>query len=213
MITKRRMHILSVFPMAMASLTLAAATPAVWAAEFSEAELFFELNDTDGDLGIHASIDGGPYSRLNIKSPNQRRRILLIRARGRLARQGLTQLSLESAEPSFDELAPERFFRRFPEGAYEIKAKALEGEDFEGTVMLSHVLAAPPANILVSGVPAAENCDAVPLPSVSEPVVIDWDPVTESHPEIGNRGPSKLSDTSSSLSGLASRSASIFRPR
>lgn len=187
MITKRRMHILSVFPMAMASLTLAAATPAVWAAEFSEAELFFELNDTDGDLGIHASIDGGPYSRLNIKSPNQRR-ILRVRAQGRLARQGLTQLSLESAEPSFDELAPERFFRRFPEGAYEIKAKALEGEDFEGTVMLSHVLAAPPANILVSGVPAAENCDAVPLPSVSEPVVIDWDPVTQSHPEIGKSG-------------------------
>ena len=25
-----------------------------------EHELFFELNDTDGDLGIHASIDGGP---------------------------------------------------------------------------------------------------------------------------------------------------------
>ena len=26
---------------------------------FAVAELFFELNDTDGDLGIHASIDGG----------------------------------------------------------------------------------------------------------------------------------------------------------
>jgi hypothetical protein len=191
MITKRHMHMLSIVPMAMASLTLAAATPTVWAAEFSEAELFFELNDTDGDLGIHASIDGGPYSKLKIKSPNERR-ILLVRAQGRLARQGLTQLSLESAEPSFDKLAPERFFRRFPEGAYEIKAKALEGEDFEGTVVLSHVLAAPVANILVSGVPAAENCDAVPLPSVSEPVIIDWDPVTESHPEIGKSGPIEI---------------------
>ncbi len=36
--------------------------------------------------------------------------------------------------------------------------------------------------------PAAENCDAVPLPSVSEPVLIDWDPVTESHPEVGAEG-------------------------
>lgn len=49
-------------------------------------------------------------------------------------------------------------------------------------------MAAPAANILVSGVPAAENCDSVPLPSVSEPVIITWDPVTESHPEIGKSG-------------------------
>ena len=29
---------------------------------FTEAEIFLELNDTDGDLGIHASIDGGPWT-------------------------------------------------------------------------------------------------------------------------------------------------------
>ena len=125
MITKRLMQMLSVFPMAIAGLALTAATPAVWAAEFSEAELFFELNDTDGDLGIHASIDGGPYAKLAIEDPRERT-ILLIEANGRLARQGLTQLFLESAEPSFDELAPEKFFRRFPEGAYEIEAMAVE---------------------------------------------------------------------------------------
>jgi hypothetical protein len=85
MITKRHMHMLSVLPMAIASLTLRAATPAIRAAEFSEAELFFELNDTDGDLGIHASIDGGPYSKLRIRDPNERT-ILLLKARGRLAR-------------------------------------------------------------------------------------------------------------------------------
>jgi hypothetical protein len=187
MITKRHMHMLSVLPMAIASLTLGAATPAIRAAEFSEAELFFELNDTDGDLGIHASIDGGPYSKLRIRNPNERT-ILLLKARGRLARQGLTQLFLESAEPPFDELAPVRFFRRFPEGTYAIKGTSLAGEPFESTVVLSHVMAAPAANILVSGVPVAENCDAVPLPSVSEPVIIDWDPVTESHPEIGKPG-------------------------
>jgi hypothetical protein len=185
MITKRRT--LSVLPMAMASLALAAVTPAVWAAEFSEAELFFELNDTDGDLGIHASIDGGPYSKLQIEGPNERT-ILLVRAAGPLARQGLTQLFLESAEPPFDELAPEEFFLRFPEGTYEIEARSLTGEEIEAQVVLSHVMAAPVGNVSVSGVPAAENCDAVPLPSVSEPVIIDWDPVTKSHPDIGKLG-------------------------
>jgi hypothetical protein len=28
--------------------------------EFDEAEIFFELNNTDGDLGIHALIDACP---------------------------------------------------------------------------------------------------------------------------------------------------------
>lgn len=173
------------------TLLLGTATPAASAAEFSEAELFFELNDTDGDLGIHASIDGGPYSLLTLEDPRERT-ILILTALGRLARQGLTQLTLESAEPSFDELPPEKFFRRFPEGAYEIEARTLSGEELEATVMLSHVLAAPPSNISISGEEAAENCDAVPLPSVSEPVIIDWDPVTESHPEIGKSGPVEI---------------------
>ena len=76
---RKRMNLLTLSLIVMVSLTLAAAIPAVWAAEFSEAELFFELNDTDGDLGIHASIDGGAYSRLEIEDPNERV-ILLIRA-------------------------------------------------------------------------------------------------------------------------------------
>lgn len=172
----------------IAGLTLAIAAPTAQGAEFSEAELYLELNDTDGDLGIHSSIDGEAYKSLEIEDPRGRR-ILLIRASGRLARQGLTQLFFESAEPSFDELDPEKFFLRFPEGKYEIEAKTLEGEELEAEVELSHVLAAPPDNITINGIPAAEDCDSVPLPSVSEPVVIDWDPVTTSHPEIGKTGP------------------------
>ena len=59
--------------------------------------------------------------------------------------------------------------------------------------MLSHVLAAPVANITINGVPAAENCDADPLPSVNaKPVIIDWDPVTTSHPTIGKTGPVEI---------------------
>ncbi len=170
-----------------AALATAAAAPDARAQELSEAELFFELNDTDGDLGIHASIDGGPYKRLEIEDSRDRT-LLVVTARGRLGRQGLTQLFLESAEPSFDELAPERFFRRFPEGIYEIEATTGDGEELEAEVTLSHVLAAPPDGITVAGVPAAEECDDPNLPVVSEPVLIDWEPVETSHPEIGEPG-------------------------
>jgi hypothetical protein len=165
-------------------------TPAARAARtqpFTEAEIFFELNDTDGDLGIHASIDGEPWTALEIEGPGGRE-LLDIVSRGRLRAQGLTQLSFESAEPSFDELAPADFFRRFPEGRYEIEARAQEGGTIRSKVFLSHVLAAPPENVLVSGASAAESCDEEPLPTVSAPVLIRWDPVTQSHPEIGRRG-------------------------
>ena len=169
----------------MASLAAGATAPA-WAQQFTEAEIFVELNDTDGDLGLHASIDGGPYTKLTVEDPRGAT-ILTVASQGRLARQGLTQLFLESAEPSFDELAPEAFFRRFPEGVYEIEG-VRDGVEFEALAELSHVMAAPVGDITVAGVPAAEDCDAASLPSVSEPVVIDWDPVTEHHPEVGAKG-------------------------
>ena len=162
------------------------------ARRFAEAELFFELNDTDGDLGIHASIDGETWTTLKIQGPGERE-LLEVESQGRLTTQGLTQLFFESAEPPFDELAPEEFFSRFPEGRYEIEGRAQGGGEVASTAVLSHVLAAPPQNVLVSGIPAAESCDAPVPPIVSAPVTIGWDPVTASHPEIGKRGPIKVS--------------------
>lgn len=175
--------------LATAALVLGMASATV-AQRLSEALIFFELNDTDGDLGIHASIDGEPWTDLRIDGPNGQ--LLEIFSRGRLRTQGMTQLAFESAEPPFDELRPASFFRRFPEGRYRIAARAQEGGTLRGTAMLSHVLAAPPANVQVNGVPAAESCDDPP-PTVTRPVTIDWDPVTTSHPSIGRSGPVTIS--------------------
>ena len=92
---------------------------------FDEANIFLELNDTDGDLGIHALVDGEAWKRLEIEDPNERE-ILVVRAIRRLARQGLTEVFFESDEPSFDELSPEQFLRRFPEGEYEIEGITID---------------------------------------------------------------------------------------
>ena len=153
-------------------------------AQFTEAELFFELNDTDGDLGLHASIDGEPWVKLEVEAPNGDT-LLVVTAHGKLAKQGNTQLMLESAEPSFDELSPAQFFQRFPEGWYELELTNQEGEEFETRVRLSHVLAAP-AVLKIGGV-AMKKCGATGLQKVTagNPVTIDWDPVTKSHPTIG----------------------------
>ena len=188
---KRRRYLLVLAVLLIVFLPLAVALIPTARAQsglrFAEAELFLELNDTDGDLGIHASIDGSIWTDLEIGGPGDRL-LLNIASSGRMRTQGLTQLSIESAEPPFDELPPAAFFRRFPEGRYDIEGRGQDGRTIHGTAVLSHVLAAPPENVLVSGVPAADSCDAESLPEVVPPVLIDWDPVTESHPEIGRAG-------------------------
>jgi hypothetical protein len=184
----RALAALIVFGGTVAAIARAAA-PSVL---LSEAEIFLELNDTDGDLGIHGSIDGEPWTVLKVEGPGDRE-LLSISSRNRLKTQGMTQLSFESAEPPFDELDPSQFFMRFPEGVYEIEGRAKSGELIEGSATLSHVLAAPAGNIRVNGIPAAESCDEEPLPKVSAPVTIRWDPVMTSHPTIGNPGPVTIS--------------------
>jgi hypothetical protein len=172
---------------AVISLVLGSA-PLAWAEDeipFDEANVFFELNDTDGDLGIHSLIDGEPWKRLGIEDPNERE-MLNIRVNRRLKRQGLTELFFESAEPTFDELAPEEFFMRFPEGVYEVEGVSLEGEALESEVEVTHLMPAPPINnnLQVSGVDASEDCDE-DVPLVGAPIVISWDPIELSHPDLG----------------------------
>ncbi len=156
---------------------------------FDVAHVFFELNNTDGDLGIHALVDGEPWKRLTIEDPNERT-ILKIKARGRLRRQGITELFFESAEPTFDELSPEEFFMRFPEGIYEVEGVTLDGEELESESEISHAMPAPPAPT-VNGLVAAEQCDdEEPGYDITvlddDEVVIAWDPVRTTHPWLGN---------------------------
>jgi hypothetical protein len=154
-------------------------------ARFSEAQLYFELNNTDEDLGLHGSIDGDTWTELAINGPGGR--LLSLFTQNALTSHGMTQLFFESAEPTFDDLRPAAFFRRFPEGRYRITGRLKGGAGIASSVMLSHVMPAPVDNVTVNGVPAAASCDA-PLPTVSAPVMIDWDPVTESHPTVGKQG-------------------------
>ena len=146
---------------------------------FEEAFLFFELNNTDGDLGIHAKIDGDPYKRLKIICE---KKLLDLKVKRSLRKQGLTELFFESAEPDFEEMSPEEFFERFPAGDCVIKGTTLDGEKVETETTLTHLMPAPPITT-VNGVAAAEDCDVVPLPKVSggSAITIRWDLVTLSH--------------------------------
>lgn len=196
----KHMCILPVFLVAAIALMLGPAAPNCWADDdgdeipFDEAHLFFELNDTDGDLGIHALIDGEPWKKLKIEDPRERE-MLNIRVKGRLRKQGLTEIFFESAEPTFDELPPKRFFRRFPAGTYEIEGETLEGDELESEVELTHTMPAPPEPT-VNGLSMAVQCDEEePDYDATEvqlngngSVTIAWAPVTLSHPDPNGAG-------------------------
>ena len=159
---------------------------------FAEAHLFFELNNTDGDLGIHALIDGEAWKRLIIEDTRERK-MLDVKVKSRLRRQGLTEIFFESAEPTFDELAPQEFFNRFPPGIYEIEGMTLEGDELESETELTHVMPAPP-QATVNGVPMALQCDDeepgydATKVNGDDPVIIAWPAVTMSHPDPDGGG-------------------------
>ncbi len=155
---------------------------------FDVAEIFFELNNTDGDLGIHGMIDGGPWTRIKIEDSRDRN-LMAIWALGRLRRQAVTELFFESAEPTFDELDPSDFFARFPEGTYEVEGRAQDGQELESETAVTHTLPAPPEPT-VNGKPLSAFCDdeepEFAPTEVTVPVTIAWPAVTSSHPDLGN---------------------------
>lgn len=157
-------HRLAVASVAMAVLMLTAALPVSWAkdradneSEVSEddkkpqpkivklkdARLKIEMNSTDGDAGIQVFIDGDPWKTMDIYDPFGR---LVFRAttQGRFAKQGGTELFLESAEPNFSQLTLENFLKRFPQGQYHFRGKGLGGETYVGSATLTHNLPAGP---------------------------------------------------------------------
>lgn len=195
----RTNHTLSTVLSSLAALAMAIASPLAWADDdddddeeeipFAEHEIFFELNNTDGDLGIHALIDGEGWRRLSIEDPNERK-MLSVRVKGRLRRQGLTEIFFESAEPRFSELPPAIFFSRFPEGDYEIEGLTLDGLEMESESEITHTMPSP-ADTKVNGLSTSNQCEdedlITEIPDTGG-LTISWDPVTMSHPDAMGGG-------------------------
>jgi hypothetical protein len=108
------------------------------AVPFADAELFFELNSTDNDLGLQVFLDTDDgWKRVRVLDP-ARRDIIEFETGGRLSRLGLTELRFESAEPS-----PEEVLALFPPGEYRFRGRTVEDEQLASSATLSHDF--PPA--------------------------------------------------------------------
>ena len=105
---------------------------------FADAQLFFELNSTDNDLGLQLFLDTDDgWKRVRVLDP-ARRDVIEFETAGRLSKLGLTELRFESSEPS-----PEEVLALFPAGDYRFRGRTVEGEPLASTATLSHDF--PPA--------------------------------------------------------------------
>jgi hypothetical protein len=104
-----------------------------------DARLKFEINATDGDGGIQVFLDAEQWRVMTIRDPSGRK-IFSTRTRGIMAEQGGTELFMESAEPTFDDLPLADLLERWPAGRYAFRGRGLDGERYVGAARLTHDL-------------------------------------------------------------------------
>ena len=100
----------------------------------ADARLKFEINATDHDGGIQVFLDADQWKRMSIFDPDGGG--LTSLTDGIMAKQGGTELFIESAEPTFDELPLDKLLRRWPAGRYEFRGIGLDGETLKGAARL-----------------------------------------------------------------------------
>jgi hypothetical protein len=138
------------------------------AAPFDAAQVFFEVNTTDDDMGFQVFLDAEGWQRVNLIDPRGRR-VFGIQADEKLAEIGITELRFESAEPS-----PAEVRSRFPAGEYTFRGETVDGAMLASKVNLSQrMLPAPsftprngqvvdPTNLVVRwNAPGAEMVEVI----------------------------------------------------
>lgn len=154
-------------------LGVAVACPLVWANDdrdeltLATLKFFIEFNETDQDIGVQTLLGGEPYKKLSAYGPDERK-ILDLRPRRGLRRQGMSDFFFESAEPTLDDVPLEEFLSRFPEGPYEFETVTLEGVEQDGETLLTHAIPAGPVIVFPKQGDVVDRND----------VVVMWEPVT-----------------------------------
>jgi hypothetical protein len=141
----------------------AGATEAI---EFAAADIFYELNATDGDVGVHVALDAESWRGLEIKDPRGKE-VGEVEPKGALRRIGLTELFFEGEEPPLAEVPFARFRRLFPEGQYVFTGRTTGGKLLRSTDPLTAELPCPVAVVA----PPEEG-----PPVAADAVVVDWEP-------------------------------------
>ena len=159
----------------VAVVTLMVIAPRLWAIPFSKTRIIIEVNATEGDAGIQISVDAAGWKRLEVFAPNGNGPILDVHGGGSVGIQGVTELFVESAEPSFDIVPLDVFLGRFPAGNYDFVGRTVDGQTLTGRATLTHAI---PAGPLIVSPQEGEVVELDP----KMPVAIEWEEVTTPFP-------------------------------
>ena len=164
---KRKMAVVLIAMAVLVAASFSTADAGREVVKFKDARMKIEVNDTDGDAGVQVFLDSDPWKWIEIYNPRGR---LLFESEtaGMFAKQGGTELFLESGEPSFDEVPFEEFLARFPEGKYRFRGEGVDGERFVGTARLTHDV--PDGPRLISPLEGGPLVDP-------DHAVVRWEPV------------------------------------
>jgi hypothetical protein len=155
--------------LAVVALVAAVAAPAAWAKKLDDAELFIEINATDGDAGIQVFLDGVGWQRMKIFDPDGKK-IVDTKNKNSVKIQGITEFFFESAEPSFEVQSLEELMALFPEGRYTFQGTTTNGKKLTGKTTLTHDF--PDQPLQVSPVDGATNVDP-------DNTVLEWELVPD----------------------------------
>ncbi|MDH3743569.1 MAG: hypothetical protein OES47_00535 [Acidobacteriota bacterium] len=153
---------------AAVAIVTAAMAPEAAAKRLSDQFIRIEVNDTDGDAGIHLFLDGEGWDTMQLRDP-EGNVLFSILGEGSVGFQGITETFFESAEPSFDEQTLDELLELFPEGIYTYKGTTTEGKKLRGRARLTHRI--PDAPVQVSPL---EGDEVDP-----EDAVFTWEPVAD----------------------------------
>ena len=150
----------------------AAPSPALQEAPFKFARIYWEYNSSANDLGVHVTLDGEDWTKLEIENPREKK-LFQVKGSGPYRELGMTELFFEGAEPSLDEFPLRGLLERFPEGQYEFSGLTVSGEELESTHQFTHAI---PAGPIVRAVLGGGNN-----------LRIEWSAVTSPPPGFPNR--------------------------
>ncbi len=115
------------------------------AVPFSKSDIYFELNATDGDIGLHGILDGDSWKVATIKGPGGAFNVLRAVPNQASPEFGMTELFFESNEPPLEERSFAELIALFPPGAYKfVGTRAEDNARMTGGDVLSTAMPCPP---------------------------------------------------------------------
>jgi hypothetical protein len=133
---------------AAAAITLLIAPSTPWALRLPAALIRFEINGTAGDGGVQFFLDGQGWKSCEISRPDGSHLVTVtatISNNGSPGTNGLTELFIESAEPSFDEQSLAALQALFPVGRYQFDCLTTDDKLLRSSAQLTHKLPGTPA--------------------------------------------------------------------